>query len=439
MRRVPVNATRPDWLELTQQQGLLYWYNELPDGTRVPYWTEGAHYEISDREVAALEQHATTLLEMCVAAGDHVVHHGLWDRFRIPEFAREGVARTWNADAPRLYGRFDLRYAGPGPQADADPSLLVPKLYEFNADTPTTLVEAAVIQWHWFTDLALGHDQWNGLHEHLVQAWRDELAPVVARLGYKPVIHLACSADERTGEDLMTVQYLRDTALEAGFPTRTVLMEEIVRKTYTVPVSSPTGLTAVEERSAFFDPQGQHIDVIFKLYPWEWMVEQEFGPDVFRDLAKPAADPYGPTVWIEPPYTMLWSTKALLPVLWQLYADDPVRRQLLLPSWFEDERPAGLRDYVRKPLFGREGSNITVVRDGRTVLETEGPYTDAPFVVQQLAELPEYPDAFGNPRHPLTTVWLVAGEPRGMGIRETAGIITDNVSTFVPHVITWDL
>jgi glutathionylspermidine synthase len=36
-----------------------------------------------------------------------------------------------------LYGRFDLAYRGDGP----------PKLLEYNADTPTALFEAAVVQW----------------------------------------------------------------------------------------------------------------------------------------------------------------------------------------------------------------------------------------------------------------------------------------------------
>src|SRR3712207_8798570 len=78
-------------------------------------------------EVQRLEGWVARLFEMGVAAGDHVVEHGLFDRMRIPPIARPEVRRTWEAEPPSVYGRFDLRYDGQGP----------PKLLEFNADTPT--------------------------------------------------------------------------------------------------------------------------------------------------------------------------------------------------------------------------------------------------------------------------------------------------------------
>src|SRR5205085_9315425 len=47
----------------------------------------------------------------------------------------EAVAESWHrrAELPSVYGRFDLRHDGDGPA----------KLLEYNADTPTSLVEAA--------------------------------------------------------------------------------------------------------------------------------------------------------------------------------------------------------------------------------------------------------------------------------------------------------
>ena len=40
---------------------------------------------------------------------------------------------------PSLYGRLDLSFSGQGPA----------KLLEYNADTPTSIFEAAVFQWTW--------------------------------------------------------------------------------------------------------------------------------------------------------------------------------------------------------------------------------------------------------------------------------------------------
>ncbi|NWP29040.1 glutathionylspermidine synthase family protein, partial [Escherichia coli] len=76
---------------------------------------------------------------------------------------------AWEEEPPALnFGRFDLGYSGDGP----------PKLFEFNCDTPTSLVEAAVIQWDWKEAVFPALDQYNGLHERLVDKWRD-IAPLL--------------------------------------------------------------------------------------------------------------------------------------------------------------------------------------------------------------------------------------------------------------------
>jgi glutathionylspermidine synthase len=169
------------------------------------------------------------------------------------------------------------------------------------------------------------------------------------------------------------------------------------------------------------------------LYPWEWFWNEEGGKAFFRNMADP--EKRG-TVWIEPPYkAALLGNKAILPVLWKLFGDDPDRRHLVLPAYFEDQRPAWLTSYVRKPLLGREGANVTIVRDGAVAQTTPGPYGGGGFVCQAFAPLPAFPDENGRPWHPVLGVWLIDGEPAGMGIRESAGLITDNLSHFVPHTI----
>ncbi len=55
----------------------------------------------------------------------------------------------------------DLAYDGVG----------IPKMLEYNADTPTSLLEAAVIQWQWFQDTYPDADQFNSIHERLIEAW----------------------------------------------------------------------------------------------------------------------------------------------------------------------------------------------------------------------------------------------------------------------------
>jgi glutathionylspermidine synthase len=207
-----------------------------------------------------------------------------------------------------------------------------------------------------------------------------------------------------------------DTVVQAGYEAIELVVEDIVLD---------------DGDGRFYDAQGRHLDVVFKLYPWEWLIEDEFGPAVLADGMRP-----GGTTWVEPAYKMLWSTKALLPVLWQLFGSDPVLGDFLLPAYFADEMPSSWRSYVRKPLWGREGANVAIVRDGAVAVELPGRYGTEGFVVQELAPLPDFPGVDG-PHHPVLGAWVVDGEPAGLGIRESDGLITDNLSYFVPHAIDY--
>jgi glutathionylspermidine synthase len=121
---------------------------------------------------------------------------------------------------------------------------------------------------------------------------------------------------------------------------------------------------------------------------------------------------------------VLLANKGLLAVLWELYPGHPN----LLPAYLHS--PSDLKSFAKKPLFSREGANVSLVRDGRVIGETAGDYGEEGYVFQQLAELPSFGGA-----HPVIGAWLVDGEPAGMGIRESRGLITNDTSQFVPHVI----
>ena len=289
---------RPGWEAEIESQGLVYNRTQVPGGEVRSYWREGPFYDFSMDEVGMLEGAVAQLFEMCVAAGDHIVDNDLFDQMRIPPMARPQIRRTWESEPPSVYGRFDLRYDGEGP----------PQLLEFNADTPTGLVESAVTQWNWHLFTGQGRDQWNALHDTLVAAWTRNLVKWERRTGVRPRVHLAWTSEEKSGEDRMTVAYLMDTVVQAGYEAIELIVEDIV-------LDDGDGL--------FYDQQGRHLDVVFKLYPWEWLLEDEFGPAVLADSARP-----GGTTWVEPVYKMLWSTKALLPVLWQLFGADPVLGRL---------------------------------------------------------------------------------------------------------------
>lgn len=376
MRRVAIEPRR-NWQKEVEKWGLLFHTEE--EGI---YWNEAAYYEFTEEEIGTLEAATNELHRMCLEATRFVVREERWDDLRIPVAVRTAVAKSLEREEPSLYGRFDLAFDGDEP-----------KLLEYNADTPTSLLEAGVIQWKWLEARFPDDDQFNSVWEGLVETWK---AMKDRRQLRGAMVHFA-HAD--TVEDGMTVTMLRDTAQEAGLATEGLLMEEI-------------GWS--EDEGFFVDLQDGRMRTIFKLYPWEWLLADDFG--------KPLLDSLGETQWIEPIWKMLLSNKAILAILWELFPNSPY----LLPTYLDG--PRGMGSYVRKPLFSREGANVEIIAEGVRV-NREGPYGGEGYVYQGLANLPLF-----DGRHPVVGSWVVGGQARGIGIRESESLITDNTSQFVPHL-----
>lgn len=361
---------RSNWQEQVASVGLTYHSHEAG-----PYWDESACYELSLAEVEALERAGATLHGLCLEAAEAVIDNQWWNRLSIPEPATPAILASWERDDFSLYGRFDLALS-PGGEV---------KLLEYNADTPTALVEAAVAQWFWLQDFERSADQFNSIHERLIEAWRR----------CSGVIHF--SSIKEHPEDEQTVLYLRDTCEQAGIPTRGVHVEDI-------------GWDA--QRKGFVDLQMEPVDRCFKLYPWEWLWQEEFAPHLAQAR----------TQFIEPAWKMLLSNKGLLPILWELFPQHP----LLLPA-YETSGPLG-ETFVRKPRLSREGSNITWVERGTVIEETQGPYSEGPNIFQGIAPIAEF-----NGQRPVLGLWMIDQTPAGLGIREDSRRITGNLSRFVPH------
>jgi glutathionylspermidine synthase len=380
------SAPRPDWKSTVESQGLVFGVPARDAaGASRPYWDESVHYVFGMDEVLSLEADVELLHSMCLEAVDTVVISERYREFGIPEWVWPAIADSWKRRDPHVYGRFDLRYDGSGPA----------KLLEYNADTPTSLLEAAVVQWYWKTDVFPDDDQWNSLHEKLVERWTE-----ISGLLPSSEVHFTWSAADPTGEDHVTTAYLQETAAEAGVDTIGLAIEEI-------------GWDSLLKR--FVDLEEAPMNTVVKLYPWEWVVDDEFGRKAVETL--PA------TLWIEPLWKMLLSNKALLAILWEMYPGHPN----LLPAFLDD--PGLLTEYVRKPKLGREGANIQIVAPGYET-QTGGVYGEEGFVYQAFDPLPEF-DGY----RPALGAWIVGDASAGLGIRETAGLVTDDGAAFVPHRI----
>ncbi|SHG12486.1 glutathionylspermidine synthase family protein [Bradyrhizobium erythrophlei] len=376
---------RDDWRLTAEQTGFEF---HTIDGER--YWDERACYAFTLDEIEnQIEAPTAEIDAMCLElVGCAVDDDEYLSRLKIPETFWPLISESWHRDEASLYGRLDLRFDGSGPA----------KLLEYNADTPTSIFEAAVFQWTWLEQaidrhIVPGHaDQFNSIHERLIEAWN--------RLGAGRHLHLTGTTDNP--EDAGTLTYLEDTARQAGLATTLIDIEDI----------------GLRDDGCFVDLDDRPMGLVFKLYPWEWMFHDEFGARLAR----------APTRWIEPPWKALLSNKGILPLLWEMFPDHPN----LLPAFFDDDPNAAHlgTSFVRKPLFSREGANVTLVSDGTTVMEQQGPYGAEGFVRQALAPLPNF-----SGQHPVIGSWLIDHVPCGLSIREDENPITGNTSRFLPHAI----
>jgi glutathionylspermidine synthase len=385
MERI-VMAERPDWRQQANSLGFRF---HTTDGH--PYWDESVHYRFSLAQIEDdIENPTRELHELCMDLVSRAVRtEDYLRRLAIPERFWDFIRNSWTRGDPHIYGRMDLAYDGKGPA----------KLYELNYDTPTSLYEAAVFQWIWLQE-CIGHgrlpadtDQFNSLQEKLCLAF----ATLAPRLG--ELMHFTSVRD--SVEDRATVDYLADLATQAGIRTQYVALEDI-------------GRTAA---GRYTDCDNRIIEAIFKLYPWEFLLAEEFSQYLESCRAS----------WFEPAWKAILSNKGALALLWELHPGHPN----LLPTFFE-ESGAGPLDagWVRKPLCSREGANVELVTDQNEHLEVPGPYGDFPYVRQAYHPLPRFADNYA-----LIGSWVVGDQPAGIGIREDASLITRDTARFVPHIV----
>jgi glutathionylspermidine synthase len=216
-----------------------------------PYWDEETVYAFTLEEIETrIEDPSTELHAMCREAAARIVEsEELLTKLDIPEAHWDLVRSSWRAGEGELYGRFDLIYDGTGPAS----------MIEYNADTPTSLYESASFQWKWFEDqrergvLPAGADQFNRIYEALSERFATLFAP-------DTMVHFTSVGGEANREDFSTVEFLAYAARDAGLGAQYVALDQI-------------GLTT---EGQFADAESRVIGALFKLYPWEDMLRDEF-------------------------------------------------------------------------------------------------------------------------------------------------------------------
>jgi glutathionylspermidine synthase len=399
---------RPHWRDYAAEVGFTF-----ADMHGEPYWDETSAYSFTLAQVEDdIEDPATALHAMCRQAVAHILtDEALMDRMAIPPRHRDLIAQSWRRGDPEIYGRFDLAYDGDGPA----------KLLEYNADTPTSLYESASFQWQWLEDqigagvIAPNSDQFNGIHESLVARFRDV---------FEQGSDLHFTAVAGNAEDYATVEAMGWAAREAGLGAHYCDLDKLV----------------VSDDGGFLDDQDRRIGVLFKLYPWEDLLRDDFAANIASSNC----------LFLEPAWKALLSNKGLLPVLWQMFEGHPN----LLPAYFEDDIKDALAGtgpaaphvaasyaraadqlraaHVTKPILSREGASVSILKNGEIAEQSQNTtYAEHPRIVQAYAPLPEC-DGF----RPVIGAWIIGDTCAGIGIREDRSRITQDLSRFKPHFIS---
>jgi glutathionylspermidine synthase len=362
-----------------------------------PYWQEGAAYALTNDEAAQLREAAETVH----ACATQLIPELLADpatltRLGLPEHWHGPLRASWDQQEPRerggLYGRLDFALTPQGP-----------RLLEYNADTPTTLVEAAQAQVDWLHDRALNAQPFGDLHGALSRRFQ------TLRDTSGPRLHL--TGDLASTEDHGTLRYFARHAQDAGFQTTLLDITQLgVRQTFT-----PT----------LQDPSGGAITQLLKLYPWEWLIQESDDTNQRLHLLSPK------TSIIQPLWRGLLSNKALLALLHGAYPTVPYILPAALCDDYQKAPDLVGPDAVYKPLVSRAGQNVYIYQGGALTHHQPGMYRLDQGVAQQYAPLPT--DDQG--RSALLGVWMVAGQACGLSVRESQGPITLDGSLFTPSFV----
>jgi len=388
----PITPLTTDYLESLGFE----WHT---DRDETPYIADSL-VSITEAEAEAYYEAGNELYDMFVEAGEYVIENNLFHEIGIPFNLVEVIKESWENDVHwHLYGRFDL--AG---GIDGKPI----KLLEFNADTPTALFETAIVQWAMLKRNHMEETaQFNGVYEALLENFKrlvtlqEDVSTFEERYeGWKFLF----TSIRGNSEEENTVRLLQHIASEAGYETEFAYIDE-------VEFSGEEGIFYNDEQ----------YELWFKLIPWEDIALEE--SDLAMLLTQIIKNQKA--IIFNPAYTLLFQSKGILKILWDLYPNHP----LLLET---SDRPLEGQMCVAKPVFGREGESVRILDENGNMIEGgEGDYDNHKMIYQAYTELPT--DAEG--------AYYQAGlffayESCGVGFRK-GGKILDNMSKFVGHIVTY--
>lgn len=352
-------------------------------------WEESVCYEFSVNQIDMIESVANDVHGLIQDATRHAIDGHLLALIGFSSDVAHMIEESWKAfynngpsrrNRADLFGRLDFAYDG------RDNLKLLGACY----DGPSGLFTASIVQWNWLEAYFPDANQFNGLHEGLVERWQ-ELA-----VGTRDhdMVHLTTAMPDalREGE----LAYLAATAEEAGVQTTILAVQDIGW-----------------DGTHFVDLDNRRIRWLLKLYPWEAMLAEKFGDYLFQQQFSV----------LDPLWRMPSSNHGLLALLWDMYPEHPNLCRVSLSDL------NGETEIIRRSLFGTERPAEQVASRG-CVLGDTGP-TDNPGGYVFIARPPTFRQ---ESTEMILNTWMIGDKCLGMAVRESRALVGWADAATVPHL-----
>ncbi|WP_243450404.1 glutathionylspermidine synthase family protein [Desulfosporosinus sp. Sb-LF] len=331
----------------------------------------------------------------------------------IPEEALLAVRVLVKPEMVTVIGRFDFVQTAEGI-----------KMIEFNADTPTSVVEAFFVNAKACRFFGVENPN-EGVNGQIQEAF-GSIIETYQKQGYA-TNSIVFSALGWHDEDRDTVKYLLN---HSGLSAQFVALED---------------LRISEDRlCALAEEQLVPIDVWYRLHALEKLAEDNderdrypTGAHVLDLVAR------GKLAIINPPSAFVAQTKALQSLIWNLHETGEFYtteehqwiETYMLPTYMEN-RFLNKEPYVTKPIFGREGGAVSLFEaDGQLVEKDKDDfYWDQPMIYQKRVDMEVVESNTLSGPYQGRLLWgsfLVGGKASAVSAR-IGERITGNLSCFLP-------
>lgn len=288
-------------------------------------------------------------------------------------------------------------------------------LLECNAEVATFVVETFKI--NGIVANHFGKEDPNKRAEKILKHELNKYLTVAANyIGKSPKdCHIIFAALSQADEDIGTVEYLRSLCFyESAFcPIESITMDD----------------------KRIYDRADRPVDIIYRLYPTEWMVE-----DKDPNLGVSLWDYLEPLVFsrkaalINPISSFVIQNKSLMALITQLGLKFFGEGSLtvcshFLPTFITESkiRPP----FVSKPTWGREGKEIKIFKTKKEVIyNPSAEYSNLPKVYQKYVDLPTV-NVEGKTYNLQFSCFLINGIAVGVAARVGEKIL-NNTSIFLP-------